>query len=201
MERTGSKHINAMSDEELIVLARKKNETAFLEIFNRYKGGLKAHIHKVVPSADVEDICMQTFLKAFLHIESFDETKGVFRTWLYTIGWNTALDHSDKIRRENDKMPTTSIDTDASTTAGITTGEASPEDTISTREDYDKIIGYINGLSELYREIARLRFVEEMDYNEIAEKLDMPLNTIKTRIRRSKEILQKMLIEDEEDEL
>ncbi len=189
-----------MGEAELITLARKNNESAFLEIFNRYKGGLKVHVSKVVPSWDVEDVCMQTFLKAFLHIDSYNPEKGEFRTWLYTIGWNTALDLAGKKKREMDYMPTTSIEGDADSTVNVSTQEKPADEAISNQEDYDKLIGYINGLSPLYREIAIYRFIDEKDYNEIAQKTDLPLNTVKTRIRRAKEILQKMMLDDEEDE-
>ena len=188
-----------MEEKELLELASRKNESAFLEIFNRYKGALKVHIGKVVPSWDVEDICMQTFLKAFLHIDSYDPVRAEFKTWLFTIGWNSALDHVGRRQRERDCMPTTSIDTDGASTAGITTGDRSPEETISNQEDYEKLMRLIDGLSPLYRDIARDRFIEECEYNEIALRHDLPVNTVKTRIKRAKEILQRMMTEDEEE--
>lgn len=188
-----------MEEKELLELASRKNESAFLEIFNRYKGALKVHIGKVVPSWDVEDICMQTFLKAFLHIDSYDPVRAEFKTWLFTIGWNTALDHVGRRQREMDCMPTTSIDTDGASTAGITTGDRSPEEAISNQEDYEKLMRLIDGLSPLYRDIARDRFIEECEYNEIALRHDLPVNTVKTRIKRAKEILQRMMTEDEEE--
>ena len=189
-----------MTDAELITLARRSSEAAFLELFNRYKGGLKVHVGKVVQSSDVEDVCMQTFLKAFLHIDGYDSEKGEFRTWLYTIGWNTALDHVGRRQREKDYMPTTSIDVAESSAANVSTEEKPADEAISNQEDYEKLIGYINGLSPLYRDIAVYRFIEEKDYLEIAEKTELPLNTVKTRIRRAKEILQKMMLDDEEEE-
>lgn len=201
MERTGSKHTSCrkLDENSLISLAKNSNEAAFMEIFDRYKSALKIHLGKIVAASDVEDICLQTFLKAFLHINSFDCTKAEFRTWLFKIGWNTALDHVGKKQRENDYMPTTSIDCEQGKAAGISTDERSPEENISNQEDYDKLIRYIEGLSPLYRDIAKDRFIEECDYNEIAEKYQLPINTIKTRIKRSKEILQKMMLDNEDE--
>ena len=194
MERTGSKHISKMTEADLINLACKKNEAAFMEMYNRYKDGLRIHVGKIIPPWDVEDICMQTFLKAFLHIESYDSSKSEFRTWLYTIGWNTALDHIGKKKREQDNMPTMSIDNDDEAGATrITAPDKSAEEAISYQEDYDKLIRYIEGLADLYRDIARDRFVGECEYNEIAEKYNLPINTVKTRIKRAKELLQKMM--------
>jgi len=195
MERTGSKRTKANTAEaDLINLAKKKNERAFMEMYNRYKDGLRIHIAKIIPQWDVEDICMQTFLKAFMHIESYDASKSEFRTWLYTIGWNTALDHVGKKKREQNNMPTTSIDEGMDNGASrLQASENSPEDDISQREDYDKLIEYIELLGDLYREIAKDRFLNDCEYEEIAEKHELPLNTVKTRIKRAKEQLQKMM--------
>ena len=181
-----------LSSEELIGLAVAKNESAFLELFNRYKDGLKAHVGRIIPSWDVEDICMQSFLKAFLHIESYDPAKGEFRTWLYTIAWNTALDHLGRKKRESDNMPTTNISDDGPVQK-IVAPEKSPEETISYLEDYEKLLKYIEELDDLYRDIAKERFIDDCEYNEIAERHHLPVNTVKTRIKRAKEKLQKMM--------
>lgn len=196
MEKTGSKHtrLASMAEADLISLARKKNESAFLEMYNRYKDGLKIHIGKIVSPWDVDDVCMQTFLKAFLHIDSYDASRSEFRTWLYTIGWNSALDHVGKKKREQSNMPTTSIDGDSDGGATrITAPDKTPDEQISNQEDYDKLMRYIGELSPLYRDIARERFINEKEYNEIAEEQGLPINTIKTRIKRAKEQLQKMM--------
>lgn len=194
MERTGSKRTRT-SEEELIALAKKKNEHAFLEMYNRYKDGLKVHIGKIVSPWDVDDVSTQTFLKAFLHIESYDPTKSEFRTWLYTIGWNTALDHIGKRKREQENMPTSSIDVDDSSTniGHISTSDKTPDEEISYHEDYEKILRYIEELDDLYRDIAKARFIEENEYSEIADKFNLPINTVKTRIKRAREALVKMM--------
>ena len=194
MEKTGSKRTDRSKDEELINLAKKKNERAFLEIYNRYKDGLKVHVGKIVAPWDVDDVCTGTFLKAFLHIDSYDPSKSEFRTWLYTIGWNTALDHIGKKKREQENMPTSSIDSDADASASrISAPEKTPDEQISNHEDYEKLMIYIEELDDLYRDIAKARFIDECEYAEIAEKFSLPINTVKTRIKRARETLIKMM--------
>lgn len=190
------KHI---SEEDLISLAKKKNESAFLALYNRYREGLKIHLSKLVNPWDIEDICLQTFLKAFLNIERYDKSKGEFRTWLYSIGWNSALDHIGQRKREQSNMPTTSIETsvEGSAASHISAPDKTVDEAMSSQEDYDKLIRYIEGLSDLYRDIAKDRFLEELEYNEIAQRRNLPINTVKTRIKRAKEFLQKMMEEDE----
>jgi len=195
MERTGSKRTSKTIEEELIQLAKKKNEHAFLEMYNRYKDGLKVHLGKLVTPWDVDDVCTQTFLKAFLHIDSYDASKSEFRTWLYTIGWNTALDHIGKRKREQENMPTSSIDVEDSNTniSRISTTDKTPDEEISYHEDYEKLLRYIEELDDLYRDIAKARFIEENEYSEIAEKFNLPINTVKTRIKRARETLIRMM--------
>ena len=67
-------------------------------------------------------------------------------------------------------------------------------------EDQDRTQRYIEGLPELYRDIARMRLVDGLQYKEIAEELDMELNTVRTRIRRAKALIDKMKEETEEEE-
>lgn len=183
-----------ISEPELVSMARKKNQSAFMELYDRNKDGLKIHLGKLISPWEVDDICMQTFLKAFLHIDSYDSAKSEFKTWLYTIGWNTALDHLGKKKREQENMPTTSIDSgDAGEVTGISDPDKTVEESLSRQEDYQKLLHYINELGDLYKDIAVDRFINEHEYNEIAVNHNLPINTVKTRIKRAKEMLQKMM--------
>ena len=65
-----------------------------------------------------------------------------------------------------------------------------------TLEDEEEKLKYIERLPELYREVARKRLVEEMKYGDIAESLDLELNTVKTRIRRAKQLMDRMRDDD-----
>ena len=68
----------------------------------------------------------------------------------------------------------------------------SPEDKLISAQEYRSLIEMIESLDEKYREPARLRFIKEYEYNEIAQELNLELNTVKTRLKRAKEILKKM---------
>ena len=69
---------------------------------------------------------------------------------------------------------------------------ATPLEQIVEEEDAEKLEGYISGLPDLYRTIARMRLVDGLQYKEIAEELGMELNTIRTRIRRAKSMIEAM---------
>ena len=69
---------------------------------------------------------------------------------------------------------------------------ATPLESIIEDEEGDKLREYIEALPELYREVARKRLIEGLQYKEISQELDMELNTVRTRIRRAKAMIDGM---------
>ena len=74
-----------------------------------------------------------------------------------------------------------------------------PEEDIIQQQEYDKWLTNIEKLKDDYREVARMNLIDNFGYKEIADALEMPLNTVKTKIRRAKAMLLKMM--DYSDEL
>ena len=111
METTGSKLTN-LPDTDLVGLALEQNQAAYIVLYTRYNAGVKSHISRYVSQKeDVEDICLESFQKAFSQIATYNpEYK--FSTWLYRIARNTAFDHLSRHDREKNNMPTTSINED-----------------------------------------------------------------------------------------
>ena len=68
-----------------------------------------------------------------------------------------------------------------------------PEEDIITQQEYDKWLDNIEKLKDDYRIVAKMNLIENFGYKEIAETLDMPINTVKTKIRRAKALLLKMM--------
>ena len=64
-----------------------------------------------------------------------------------------------------------------------------------SNQEYSKLLKLIEALDDKYRDIAKMRFIQELAYEEIAQKLDIPLNTVRTRLKRAKETLAKKLDE------
>ena len=198
MERTGSKLTN-LTDEELIKLAAGQHQTAFIILYTRYNAGVKSHISRyVIQKEEVEDICLESFQKAFSQIHTFNpEYK--FSTWLYRIARNTAFDHLSKNDREKSYMPMTSINEDNAELKELTATSHNPEDDIINQQEYDKWLTNIEKLKDDYKAVAKMNLIDNFGYKEIADALDMPINTVKTKIRRAKAQLLKMM--DYSDEL
>ena len=198
METTGSKLTN-LSDTDLVRLACDQNQAAFIVLYTRYNAGVKSHISRyVVQKEDVEDICLESFQKAFSQISTYNPEYKL-STWLYRIARNTAFDHLSKHDREKSYMPTTSISEDFAELKELPATMHNPEEDIITQQEYDKWLNNIEKLKDDYRAVAKMNLIDNFGYKEIAEALDMPINTVKTKIRRAKAMLLKMM--DLSDEL
>ena len=198
METTGSKLTN-LSDLELIGLALEQNQAAFIVLYTRYNAGVKAHISRYVSQKeDIEDISLESFQKAFSQIATYNPDYK-FSTWLYRIARNTAFDHLNRHDREKNYMPTTSINEDTAELKELPATMHNPEEDIITQQEYDKWLTNIEKLKDDYRIVAKMNIIDKFGYKEIADALDMPINTVKTKIRRAKAQLLKMM--DYSDEL
>ena len=120
----------------------------------------------------------------------------MFSTWLFRIGQNTAFDHLSKRQRKDENMPLQTISQDSP--LEIPSGATSPEDSVIHREEYDKWLTVIDLLKGDYKTVAKMFLIDNFGYNEIAEALNMPLNTVKTKIRRARSLLMKMMDTDDE---
>ena len=192
METTGSKLTN-LSDIDLVRLAAEQNQVAYIVLYTRYHVGVKSHISRyVVQKEDIEDICLESFQKAFSQIGSYNpEYK--FSTWLYRIARNTAFDHLSKHDREKNNMPTTSLNDDITELKELPATMHNPEEDIINQQEYDKWLTNIEKLKEDYKIVAKMNLIDNFGYKEIADALDMPINTVKTKIRRAKAQLLKMM--------
>ncbi len=185
--------LTELTDKELVDLALQQNQAAFIVLYTRYSAGVRNHISKYISQAeDREDVALESFQKAFSQISSYNpEFK--FSTWLYRIARNTALDHISKRDREKNNLPTTSISDTISELNDMAAAMHNPEDDIIKQQEYDKWMDNIEKLKEDYRIVARMNLIDHFGYKEIADQLDLPINTVKTRIRRAKAQLLKMM--------
>lgn len=197
MAQTGSNPIDA-----LITSAKAGNGKAFTDLWDLYIGSLREYIKKWMKNLDdlyVDDICSRSFEKAFRQIEQFDPSKSQFVTWLHTIARNTAIDLTEQDKRMRRSL--VSIDVTGSQDVIEDKETESPLDAIIRTESNAKTEHYIERLPGLYRDVASKRLLDGMQYKEIAQEMDMELNTVRTRIRRAKELMDRMRREDEKEEV
>ncbi len=180
-------------DREWAQKAKEGDEAAYQKIVDRYRNSLHYYIGKMVKNRSVvEDLVQETFMKAFDSIESYN-TDYAFSTWLYRIAKNHTIDYMRK-----KKLQTLSIDEPVQTKEGEMQMELPDEqeqtDRSVIRKQRKKIIQQaIDNLPDKYRKVIQLRHMQEKTYDEISEKLDLPLGTVKAHIFRARELLYKAL--------
>ena len=185
--------------DELVRRAIIGDGTAFTELWDTNVDALRTYLSSSLKQLDdfyLDDICSRSFEKAFRQIGSYDPSISKFFTWLKVIARNTALDILESESRS--RMVSIEDCDDKSVVDNIGDDMVSALETIIEDEGKDKLLSYIDGMPELYCEVAKRRLVEGASYKEISEQLDLPLNTVRARIRRAKQLIDKMMSKEEE---
>ena len=172
---------HTLDDQALVALALQKDPQAFSLLLQRHKEGLAGYIqHHFNLGNVVEDLVLITFDKAFRKLEHYNP-QFAFSTWLYAIAHNSCIDYT----RKNHYEP----HLEAKDFQEI----SDPESEMIAAQESARLIRYIDKLKPIYREPARLRFLNDYAYEDIAQALNIPLSTLKIRLHRSKVILSKWM--------
>ena len=176
-------------DKQLVELALKGDDIAFEYLFNRYSEAIRRLLlHRSASIEDTEDLLQETFIKVYINLQRYSANY-TFGQWIYTIARNT---HIDFERRRQEDL---SIDDKFSATIAST---PSPEDNLINIQQRSQIEDYINCLPQQYRQLFTMRFLEDYSYEEIAEKLNLPMGTVKTQIHRARERMCRLIRNAEE---
>ena len=176
------------SDATLVDLASAGDQQAFEYLFTRYRDALmRLFEQRLEEKTMASDLLQETFIKVYLHINDYSKNY-TFGQWVYSIARNTLVDH---LRRKSGD-----VSLDERFRAPLATSP-SPEESVIINQTRAHFYNALEELTPEYRQVIEMRFLEEYSYEEIAEKLGRPLNTIKTQIRRARATICKMIIEKE----
>ena len=179
-----------INEKEIIERAIQGDQTAYRMLYQIYEKAVRGRVSGYFKwKADVDDVVLESFQKAFAALPGFD-TSREFRPWILTIATRTALDHLSSIRREEDKKEGQEDQTPQLT-------DYTPEEEIINDEVHQRLMGFIDELPSLYKDVMIKYMIEELEYEEIAKQLDLELNTVRTRIRRGKQHLSEMMLRGE----
>lgn len=166
------------------------SEQAYALLMDAYREPLYAMLLKLTNSPDeADDLLMETFGKAFCQLDHYSPTNA-FSTWLFSIATNNFLDHVRK--RRMDTVPLSDItttDEDEVYEYPMPSGEPNPEEAMMTEERAALIRRVVAQLKPRYRILVEMRYFQELSYDEIAEKLGVPLGTVKVRLLRARAIM------------
>lgn len=170
-------------NETEIIDAIRDGADRYEELVRRYHVGLIIHCEQLVSDRDdAEDIAQGAFVKAYLQLEHFNPSKARFSTWLYKIATNLAIDHLRKQKRN----------------AHVEDIEQIAEATMPTfmedekREEVRKAV--LGLMPPEYRQAIEAYYWHGKSYQKIADESGVPINTIRTWIRRAKLQLKEQLL-------
>ncbi len=184
------------SDVTLVLKASNGMGYAFDELVRRYRTVVRVVAQRCLRDSEaVDDVTQDAFMKAYSHLDRL-EKPARFRSWLLQITANRARDYARKdLRRANycEDVRTQRMPGSLPLCGGETPREAS--ETLSGQETERSILGAIYGLPERYREVAVMRYLEELGPSEIAQELKITERTVKQRLQRARRVLRHTLRE------
>lgn len=176
--------LSQVSDSELVAMIKAGQIEAFNDIFFRYQTKIFSFLCGLVQNRHTaEDLAQNTFLSCYRAIGKWQAT-GSFKNWLYKIAYREALGYFRKQKRSLE----------------VFTDEGEVPEVVDDRDDVlvelankEIVEKALQGLPEMYRIVLLLRYYNELSYEEIAEATELPINTVRTHLRRAKQALEKQL--------
>lgn len=179
-----------MTDSQMIREIKEGNTELYSELMRRYQRKILAFVYHMLKSAHMEllaeDLCSETFYKAFRSLHSFRELDASFSTWLYTIARNTVLSELRKQRNGN-------IPLDESGIVPVAPSEVAPEQAVLRNEKVGMVREAINNLPEKQRSALILREYDQLDYQEIANILGQSVSAVKSLLFRARSSVKSQL--------
>lgn len=172
-----------MNDSQLIREIKDGRVDLYSVVIERYEKKIHLFIlHMLKPyryDSIAEDLCQETFYKAYKNLQSFRDVEATFSTWLYTIARNTVL---SELRKSKNKE----VFIEDSYAIPKVSLEQLPEQEILRNEREHLVRQAINNLPEKQRSALILREYEQLDYKQIAQILDSTVSSVKSLLFRGR---------------
>jgi RNA polymerase sigma-70 factor (ECF subfamily) len=185
----------AQRDYQLVLAAREKgDQRAYADLMRFYREPIYLMLLRMTHNpTDADDLTIDTFGKAFCQLHTYTPSN-TFATWLFAIASNNGIDY---IRRRH--LATVSLsditvhNDDDSYDYPLPSQDANPEEALISSQRGELLRDVVRQLKPRYRTIVEMRYFQELSYDEIAQKLSMPLGTVKIQLRRARQLLAEIL--------
>jgi RNA polymerase sigma-70 factor (ECF subfamily) len=177
-------------DQQLVERAQRGDKKAFELLVSKYQRKLARLLSRFIRDAtEVEDVTQEAFIKAYRALPAF-RGDSAFYTWLYRIGINTAKNYLVAMGR---RAPTTT-DIDSEEAEGFETSDQlrdlnTPESELASRQIAETVNQTLGELPEELRTAITLREIEGLSYEDIANIMNCPIGTVRSRIFRAREAI------------
>ena len=167
----------------LVLRLQNREESAMSELYDRYASTLYGLASKIVRSDEIaQDVVQDAFVKVWKKVETYDNSKGTFFTWMLNITRNTAIDFLRKRKKENPS----SIQ-EIENNVHISEDSSKKMDAIGVKE-------LVDNLNEDQRILVEYIYFKGFTQQEVSDELGIPLGTVKTRIRAAVGELKKFFV-------
>ena len=177
-------------DQQLVERAQHGDKQAFELLVSKYQRKLARLLSRFIRDAtEVEDVTQEAFIKAYRALPTF-RGDSAFYTWLYRIGINTAKNYLAAMGR---RAPTTT-EIDSEEAEGYEDGDQlrdlnTPENQMMSRQVAETVNQTLESLPEELRSAITLREIEGLSYDDIADIMNCPIGTVRSRIFRAREAI------------
>lgn len=186
----------AVYDYKLIQLAlHKGDQKAYAELLQRYRESVYFMMLRMCNNKDdAEDLTIEAFGRAFKRLEQYTPNYA-FSTWLFKIASNNAID----FLRNKKKNTALSLDSKMENEEGqefsknIQASTLDPEENFMKKQKMELLRDVVEKLKPRYKELVKMRYYEELSYEEIAVKLELPVGTVKAQLFRARDFLYNIL--------
>ncbi|TDQ30758.1 RNA polymerase sigma factor [Zeaxanthinibacter enoshimensis] len=173
--------MSTLLEKHIVELLQERNDKAISLLYEHYGDTLYGVAHKVVRDEEMaQDVVQESFVKIWKKADSYDASKAKLFTWLFRITRNTAIDKLRSVNTKNDKE----IQMDVSDVYNLGVHSIRP-DLMDVRENLDKI-------ESKYQIVLDALFFQGMTQQEASDELDIPLGTIKSRLKIGLRELKKL---------
>lgn len=171
----------AETDEELVTAFRGGDLSAFDTLVERWERKIQGAVYRIMGSGeDARDLAQETFLRAYRGLPTF-KSEARFSSWLYQIALNLCR---DRLRQRRGKTLVSIEDLDVATAARIERTSATAQDMVEAKDLGRIVAAAMSELPPEQREVITLKEYQGLTFQEIADTLDVPVSTVKTRLYR-----------------
>ena len=175
--------MNLRSDEGLVREIQSGDISSYEEMVRRYQQRLFAFAYRIVGNReDAQEVVQDSLFTVYRNIEHIDPSKK-FSSFIFTVTKNEAL---SKIRGKKTHVPLELVE--------LADKDQTIYEQCITNDQSKRLKHIINSLDRKYKTVIELYYFGDLSYEEISKKCSMPLNTVRTRLKRSKELLRRKLL-------
>jgi RNA polymerase sigma factor (sigma-70 family) len=185
----------AKRDFNLVMQALEHNDrNAYASLMSFYRDSIYFMILKMTNNKDdAEDLTIEAFGKAFKNLSQYTPNYA-FSTWLYKIASNNCIDFMRKKRIQQISIDQEYEDQPGSQLSNsISDDDMNPEESLINEQKIEMMRSIVERLKPHYRVLIELRYFEELSYEEISERLNIPMGTVKAKLFRARDLLYNIM--------